>query len=71
MQAWTMVQADVCFLDVVRAVLAQIQEQEVYNGALMEGCDWLKEGAINNIDFVCIHPYMDQWRPGKTDEWLQ
>jgi hypothetical protein len=27
-----------------------------------EGCNWVLEGQSPNIDFVCIHPYGDQWR---------
>lgn len=39
-----------------------------YGSGVIEGCDWRAEVSSPSIDFVCIHPYGDNW--GHWDDAL-
>lgn len=39
-----------------------------YASTTYEGCDWLSEAKCPELDFVCVHPYLDQVH--KTDDKL-
>eukprot|EP00878_Enallax_costatus_P004150 GHUV01004379.1.p1 GENE.GHUV01004379.1~~GHUV01004379.1.p1 ORF type:complete len:400 (+),score=92.26 GHUV01004379.1:776-1975(+) len=52
------------------------QNDDPYNGS--EGVNWRAIGELGNIDFMSIHPWMDQWRTNvpqqiieDTEKWIQ
>lgn len=46
------------------------QGSNPFGNSFSNGCNWLLEGTVPDIDFACIHTWADQWTESRDqDGW--